>query len=254
MTDDSREQTGTERRRRSRRAARTDWRLGGHTVRPWRESLLAVACGALAVTIVIAALVDWLVPEVPLVGVLLPWAAMTAVVVFALSRSRPVGLLRLRAVDVLFGLGFGLVLRTVSGWMESATTGGVRFPSFVLVDGRIAVQTWAVDVVGAAVVAPVLEELFFRGVVLVCVYGMLRRPFGRRIAGVAAVLVSTGIFVLVHAVTSSADPGGAWMLALLGLVCASLVMLTGRIWSAVFTHVCVNASYVVLALIGTFWG
>ena len=67
------------------------------------------------------------------------------------------------------------------------------------------------------------------------------RPFGRLTAGLVALLVSTGLFVLVHGLDRSTLAAGCVLsLALLGLVCGLLVLLTGRIWGAVLVHVVFN--------------
>lgn len=238
-----------EERRRSR-TARTDWRLGGRTVRRWRESVLAVALIALAAAIAAATLVDafWTDPRAGAVSTAIVWVGLAIAVVYAFGRSRPVGLFRFRPLDLLYGVAFALVLRLVQGGIEASERGAALFPSVILVDGRTPLDWWVVDVAGGLAIAPVLEELFFRGVVLVGVYSLLRRPFGALSAGIASVFTSSGLFVLLHALLPGTDLSGTLTLLLLGIVCASLVMLTGRIWGAVLVHVLYNATY--LALVG----
>jgi membrane protease YdiL (CAAX protease family) len=120
------------------------------------------------------------------------------------------------------------------------------------VDGRLARTWWFTDVVAVVAIAPVVEEFFFRAVVLVSVFAILRRPFGHVAAGVSAIVVSTAAFVLVHSLLVGQTPDAVIATALLGAACASLVMLTGRIWGAVLVHAVFNATYVLLALVGTF--
>ncbi|MDF2492885.1 MAG: hypothetical protein K0Q58_1463, partial [Microbacterium sp.] len=64
------------------------------------------------------------------------------------------------------------------------------------------------------------------------------------------------LFVLLHQLTGSL--GATWAagaaIALVGLVASALVLVTGRLWGAVITHVVFNASYVALALVGTVAG
>ena len=80
---------------------------------------------------------------------------------------------------------------------------------------------------------------------------MLHRPFGRTVAGAIAIITSAASFVVVHSLTAGVSLDELVAIGLLGLVCASLVMLTGRIWGAVLVHVVYNATYVLLALLGS---
>jgi membrane protease YdiL (CAAX protease family) len=233
---------------------RTDWRLGGRTTSRWRERVLGVALlslgfgllGGHAITSFIGA--GW----AGLAATLLLWIAMAGPVVWALGRSRPVGLLQFRAQDLLFGIAFGVVLRTVQGWTDVATGGSGAFPSYPTIGGAPP-QGWVFDwVIAPLVVAPVVEEFYFRAVVLVCVFTMLRRAFGALTAGLVAALVSAGLFVFVHGLVGALTTDEVISLSLLGLACSLLVLLTGRIWPAVLLHVVYNGSYVVLALTGTF--
>ena len=70
------------------------------------------------------------------------------------------------------------------------------------------------------------------------------------VAGAVAVVVSTGLFVLLHSLTGALAVDEVISLSLLGLVCGLLVVLTGRIWPAVLVHVVYNFTFVVLALAG----
>lgn len=234
---------------------RTDWRLGGRTVQHWREMLLAGALISVGAAILFAALLVWLWPSpwAPASATAILWIGMLVPVVAAFLRSRPIGLLRLRPLDLLYGVVLGAMLRVTQGWLELAAGGSGALPSYVLIDGAPPTGWWLTDILGAAIIAPVLEEFFFRGVVLVTIYTMLRRPIGRAVAGAVALLVSSGLFLLAHGLTLTVAFGETLSLALLGLVCGLLVLLTGRIWGAVLVHVVYNVSYIVLALIGTYW-
>ncbi|MGO3233789.1 MAG: CPBP family glutamic-type intramembrane protease, partial [Microbacterium sp.] len=56
----------------------------------------------------------------------------------------------------------------------------------------------------------------------------------------------------VHAVTSGVARWDETVsLTLVGLTCGLLVLLTGRIWGAVLTHMVFNGAWVMLALVGT---
>lgn len=240
---------------RARRRPRDDWRLGGRTVRRWRLSLLAVALISLGVGVLLSAGIGtlWAGPSAAIVSTLVLWIGMLVPVVLAFTRSTPVGLLRFRAVDMLFGVALGLLLRFVQGWLEVGFGGTGALPSYSVIGGEVSAGWLAWEAAGAVLVAPALEEFFFRGVVIVVVYQALRRSGGRVAASVASIAVSTALFVLLHGVSGSASPDGVAAAGLLGVVCGLLVVLTGRIWGAVLVHVAYNATFVGLALLGTMW-
>ncbi|WP_342001696.1 CPBP family intramembrane metalloprotease [Microbacterium sp. LWH7-1.2] len=242
--------------RRSRRGAheaRTDWRLGGRTVYRWREGLLAVALISLGAGVLLGAAVAavWDSPWAAASATVIVWIGMLLPIVWAFTRSRPIGLLRIRALDVLYGLVLGALLRTTQGWLEGLDGTPAALPTLTQVDGAVPLSTVVFDVVAPVVVAPVVEEFFFRGVLLVALYTVLRRPFGKFAAGLAAALASTALFVLMHGISSAGDVSGVVSLSLLGMVCALLVLLTGRLWGAVLVHAVYNASYVAVMAFAT---
>nr|WP_243847470.1 CPBP family glutamic-type intramembrane protease [Microbacterium ulmi] len=213
-------------------------------------ALFSVGAGMLA-GILIATL--WPSPWAQAAATALLWVGMLVPVVRGLSLSRPAGLLRIRPLDVLFGVALGGMLRLVQGWIESAAGGSGALPSYPLIDGGLDSAWWLTAAVAPVVVAPVVEELFFRGVVLVSVFTALRRPLGSAGAGLAAVLASTVLFVVVHASDGTASVDQVVSAGLVGLVSALLVTLTGRLGGAVLVHVVYNASFLALAVAGTFW-
>ncbi|MBB6391080.1 CPBP family intramembrane glutamic endopeptidase [Microbacterium thalassium] len=249
------EETPT-RRSRSMSSRRTDWRLGGRTTSRWRELVLGVAILALGAGVLIGAGAERLLPAsvsgFVATGVL--WVAMGGTVLWAFLRSRPAYLLRFSPKDLVWGLGLGLIVRTCQGWIDVATGGTGALPSYPTIGGALPDGWVFTDLIAPVVVAPVLEEFFFRAVVLVSLYTILRRPFGKLVAGLAAGLVSTGLFVLGHWLVGANGAGEVLSVAVLGVVCSALVLLTGRIWGAVLVHVVYNASFVVLALAGTWLG
>ena len=167
------------------------------------------------------------------------WLALLVPIVIGFRRSTPRGLLRFRAQDLLTGLMFGLALRAVAGWMAPLAA----WPTL---------DSWWTDALAPALVGPVVEEFFFHGLLLVALYTVFRRASRSRLAaGTATALITTALFVLAHQLTGALDdhwsrPASITLVALVG---ALLVLLTGRIWSAVILHVTFNASYVLLGLL-----
>jgi membrane protease YdiL (CAAX protease family) len=82
---------------------------------------------------------------------------------------------------------------------------------------------------GGIVVAPVVEELFFRGFV----FAGLRERYGWRKAG----LISAGLFAVLHFQPLMVVP-----IFLLGMIFAYLYHRSGSIWPAVIMHVLTNAA------------
>jgi membrane protease YdiL (CAAX protease family) len=232
---------------------RLDWRLGGRTTARWNERLLAVALLSLGVGVVVGALVErlaagsWGSPT----GTAILWVSMIVPVIWGFARSRPIGLLRFEAVDVVWGLGIGILLRIVQGWLAAAG-GDTALPSYPTIGGGLPIGWWFDGVLAPVLIAPTIEEFFFRGVVLVSVFTIVRRTFGGVAAAVVAIIGSTGLFVFVHALTLSLGVADVLSLTALGLATGAIVLLTGRIWSAVLVHIVYNATFVVLALAGTY--
>jgi len=255
---DTRDESGTDAAASGarRRTGRRDWRLGGRTVAKWRERTLGVAIVSLGAAILIGTAITVFVPAAwaGLAATIVLWAGFLAGIVWAFSRSRPIGLLRLAPADVIFGLALGILLRFVQGWLEIGAGGSGALPSYPTIGGQLGTEFLFTEVVSPVVIAPVLEELFFRAVILVCLYTLLRRPFGKLTAGIAAAIGSSALFVLVHALTASLTIDELISLGLLGIVCSVLVLLTGRVWGAVLTHIVYNGTFVLLALAGTVWG
>lgn len=80
---------------------------------------------------------------------------------------------------------------------------------------------------GGAVVAPFVEEVFFRGFV----FSGLRQQLGWK----QAALASAGLFALAHFIPTSLLP-----ILILGLIFAFLYQLSGSIWPAVLMHMLTN--------------
>lgn len=191
-------------------------------------------------------------PWAPVASLLPLWLGLAAPTALFFARARPKGLLRWRVTDLVWGLGLGLALRLVQGVLEGADL--QPFPTVQNVGGPFSSRWWLEQVVASGVVAPVAEEFFFRAVILVTIYRLLRRNVGAVAAGAAALLCSAGAFVLLHEAFALLSVVAAIQLFLLGAVCAALVLLTGRIWGAVLVHVVYNATFIGLSVIGTYAG
>ena len=104
-------------------------------------------------------------------------------------------------------------------------------------------------VVGIVLVTPVVEELFFRGLMLRALDDALAAA-GRAIAGTVAVVVSSAVFVLLHTLPSGENVSVGLIVATLGVGvgCGILTLVTGRLGGAIVAHVVFNAIGVALLI------
>lgn len=232
--------------RRHRR--RTDWRQGGRAVSRWDTSVLAAVGIGGGAGVVVAGLVARIpAPWAPAVSLLVLWAGMLAAVAFAFTRARPAGLLALRPTDLVWGVGVGLALRAAQGFASGANS--APFPSSNVKTGEGPAELLG-DALAAGLAGPFVEEFFFRAVLLVALFQLLRRNLGYVAAALTATLVSAGAFICLHAAFASLSLADGLQLFFVGAACAALVVLTGRIWGAVLAHVVYNVTFVLLGLIG----
>lgn len=237
-----------------RESARHTWRSGGSTVARWDWELVGWAVLLLGAGILLSTLADRLVGGTLGSGLSLAalWGGMLAAIILAFVRSRPRTLLRFHPFDLLYGLVLGVLLRLVQGFLEIAGTGTAGWPSIATVDGRLPASFWFDGVLAPIVISPLLEEFFFRAVLLVAIFTAVRRMTDSRSwAGFAAIAATTVLFVGLHLVFEVYAWWSLVSIALVGLVCGGLVVATSRIWGAVLTHVVFNAVFVGMLVIGT---
>jgi len=193
-----------------------------------------------------AALLDarWLYAlNLPLVGGLLLWWWREY---GELSRQNA-PTLREAALAVVLGLVvFVLWTQLTAPWMQI----GEGSASYRPIDASGA-PDWpliAVRWLGATLVVPVMEELFWRSYLMRWFERPTFEGVDPRQAGWRAVVLSTFVFVLVHPL---------WLAATVaGLAYALLYRATGKLWTAVIAHAVTNGAlgiYVVLSGRWAFW-
>lgn len=164
--------------------------------------------------------------------------------------------LRFKPIDLAIGLGVGLlakVLGVVFVLIAMAITGSVPEGSNVqLGDDKV----WAAltGILIASLLAPLVEELFFRGFVLNGVRNAVLRNRGAAAstrAVVLAVLVSATAFAVLH-LQPIFDPTLLITLALstfaFGALNALITLRTKRLGAAIVAHVFFNGSSIALLL------
>jgi uncharacterized protein len=147
--------------------------------------------------------------------------------------------LRMRWSDVPLGLAVGLIGQIVLALIITVLYDALGIDLDRVGESAEALTSAAVDpfsllllVIVAVVAAPVLEELFYRGLWL--------RAARHRFGTVGAVLLTSVVFGLVHL-----QPYDFPALAGFGLLLALLTIRTGRLGPAIWAHVAFNLTAVV---------
>lgn len=156
-----------------------------------------------------------------------------------------------RWIDLLIGLGAAIVAFLLLGLLNvaqeaynRATNSNVQTTSNSgFLDANRRSWVYLVLAVVVAVVAPLVEELFFRGLT----YSALAKRWNPA----AAVIGSTVLFAVLHFQTDDTFVGGVLLVAnifLVGLVLGLLRFWTGRCGAGVVAHVLFNGTAVVATL------
>ncbi|WP_174774760.1 CPBP family intramembrane glutamic endopeptidase [Cryobacterium sp. HLT2-28] len=206
----------------------------------------------------VALLVSYLAVWVPLGG---------AVVVVGVSVRRRLGAvlgvrsgagsfvrglgLRFEPLDLLWGLAVGLLARVAASLIEIAGYGQMGGSPALL--GTPVYDGWWLfgALLAPVLIAPFVEEVFFRGLLLRAVAGSTDAP--RPVALGLAVVVSAAVFALLHvldaeSVTVVVVAGLSTFV--FGLAAGSVAAATGRLGGAVIAHVTFNALVVLPAVFG----
>jgi len=197
----------------------------------------------------VALLLSYLCVWVPLLGA-----------VVAAGRHRGRGFwardlrLSMRPIDLIWGLAIGLLARTATSLIEiwgygSVGSAGVRFGEPVY-DGW-----WLFGALLAPVLlAPFVEEVFFRGLLLRAVHSRASALGAQSGAVPLAIGVSGLTFALLHLMPLDlSSPATVAVVAsstlIFGLAAAGVSLATGRVGAAIVAHMTFNALVIVPALL-----
>jgi len=218
--------------------------MGGRAINLWDLRVLVVALSGVGVGVLGGTLAARVAAPYPsIISTAALWLGLVAAVLYAFLRSRPANLLTLKPQDLLWGVGLGVALRLIQGLASNVNSTAFPSAETSLDFGALALMSGALG--------PIVEEVFFRGVVLVVVYQLLRRSIGAASAATSAALFSSATFVLTHAAFQAISLVDGLGLFLLSMTCSGVVLLTGRLWGAVFAHVTYNAVFIAVGLLGT---
>jgi membrane protease YdiL (CAAX protease family) len=159
--------------------------------------------------------------------------------------------LRFRAMDVLWGVGIGCLARAADALIRTAATGSTGLapqPTLSSIGG-LGVQALALGIIAPVVIAPILEETYFRGLVLRSLAAALGRLSAAARWG-AAVVITAAAFALVHALLLAGTPGEAVLTGvstfLFALLAGAVAAATQRLGGAIVGHVVFNGLGVLL--------
>jgi hypothetical protein len=143
----------------------------------------------------------------------------------------PAGFVRGSWTDAVLGAFAGLVVRAlVEIVAPTGGASGLARPAPAL----------AVTLIAAVLIAPIVEEAYFRGLVQGAASDVLANRMGRRSMAVVAVAISTAAFVAMHAIVGGLQPALLLGATLTGIACGTLAAVTGRICAPIAAHVVYN--------------
>jgi hypothetical protein len=153
--------------------------------------------------------------------------------------------------EVLLSVAVGLVVFVLwihldAPWMQIGQPTAIFAP--VGMNGELLWPLIVVRWLGATLLVPVMEELFWRSFLMRWVQSAQFEAVDPRSVGLRAIVVSTFIFMLAHPL---------WLAAIVaGLAYTLLYRTTGRLWTAVIAHAVTNGAlgiWVVASQQWQFW-
>jgi CAAX prenyl protease-like protein len=125
---------------------------------------------------------------------------------------------------------FALWIHLDADWMTIGESSAAYAP--LDADGNLIWPLLVTRWLGAALVVPLIEELFWRSFLMRWIQRPLFQALDPRQVGLRAILLSTFVFTLAHTL---------WLAAVLaGLAYAWLYVRTGKLWVAVIAHAVTN--------------
>jgi CAAX prenyl protease-like protein len=152
--------------------------------------------------------------------------------------------LREALLALLVGLVvFALWIRLDAPWMQLSAPTATFVPvnDAGLIDWPLVVVRWC----GAALLVPVMEELFWRSFLMRWIESPRFEGVDPMKVGLRAIVLSTFVFVLAHTLWLAA--------ALAGLAYAALYVKTGKLWTAVIAHAVTNGVLGVWVVVTGSW-
>lgn len=155
-----------------------------------------------------------------------------------------------KPIDILWGVAVAIFLRSVSVFLDTLLVGYPLNPPILSLGSILNPQVVAVSVVIPVLVAPLIEELFFRGLLLRSLIAQLvKANWSQPLSNGVGIAVVSVFFGAVHVLNI---PWGNYFAlvflttALLGVATGLLVVSTGRLGGAIIAHI-VNNGLIIFA-------
>ncbi|WP_171041340.1 CPBP family intramembrane glutamic endopeptidase [Sinomonas susongensis] len=184
------------------------------------------------------------------------WIPLLGALVLSFARQRlneaasALGL-RFQPLDVLWGLGIGCLARAFDAFLRLLLTGSsglVPQPTLSALASPV-VQTVVLGILAPVLIAPVLEEIYFRGLIQRSLASSLE-PLGRAPRMAAAVVLTSLAFALVHALLLVGAPTEAMLTGIstfvFALLAGATAAVTNRLGGSIAGHVVFNGLGVLL--------
>ncbi|WP_334172072.1 CPBP family intramembrane glutamic endopeptidase [Sinomonas sp.] len=159
--------------------------------------------------------------------------------------------LKFHPLDALWGLGIGCLARAFDAFLRLTLTGssGLLQQPTLSALGNPAVQTVALGIVAPVLIAPLIEEIYFRGLIQRSLAATLE-PLGRAPKWVAAVVLTSLAFALVHALLLIGTPTEAMLTGIstfaFALLAGTTAAATNRLGGSIAGHIVFNGLGVLL--------
>jgi membrane protease YdiL (CAAX protease family) len=193
---------------------------------------------------------------VVLLSFLVIWVPLLGCVLVATFRGRSQPLMNgfrtfIQPIDLVWGLAVGLLARVVATLLEVGFYGQPGSPSASF-DEPSHDAWWIFATIAAPVLlGPIIEELFFRGLILKTILRLAAANPPSRSLQLVAIAISAVTFAILH-VVGAESPRAAltiWLSTFIfGGGAATLTTITGRLGPAVIAHIVFNALVVIPAL------
>jgi membrane protease YdiL (CAAX protease family) len=220
---------------------------------PRRWSLVVPLIGLAVAVVLLPVAQAALVPVTlrPILGYLVVWVPLAVGAIIATARAsrrseeRWSSVLGIRSTvtGVLVGVFVGLMVRSLAVLMELLVTGRISGGAAGFDDASADVVGLLAVLAASVIVAPVIEETFFRGVLQPA---LIERSGTGRAAAWIGIAATAAVFAVVHALAGSSVLGAVVTLA--AGVGFGLVARSSGLVSAIVAHVVFNASGIAFVL------
>ncbi|MDQ4502973.1 CPBP family intramembrane glutamic endopeptidase [Sinomonas sp. ASV322] len=151
--------------------------------------------------------------------------------------------IRVHAMDIFWGLGLACAARAADGYLQILLTGSTGLESQPTLGAVVSGSTLVTGVVAPVIIAPLLEEFFFRGLIQRTLTELLR-PRSAFARATVAVVVTSLVFAAIHVLLLARTPTELAALAagtfIFSVGAGIAAAATSRLGAAMVGHVVFN--------------